>query len=301
MTARHLFLGASWIVRTVRAVRRTPLVLLLALCACGGDGGDSREERPATRAVTGVLDLDKPRAGAPDAGTAAGHGNDGGVGTTSAAAFSFTGRVDPPDSRVAVSEGAVRVEPSGRFTVAVAAPRRGTKDVAVEATRPGHRPWRVDVRVARGPAQRVRVPERDDTAPSAALLLVPGGDVPPVVQASPSRAGERVDVVTLPEPAFRATAAGRDPEGGIGRIRLSVVTTTRCGDRTRRRVRYRPPPQIEDVALPPGARAPVERERSARVRLDAGEGCTVTGEVWAEATDAHGRQAVTHHAGFRFP
>ena len=61
-----------------------------------------------------------------------------------------------------------------------------------------------------------------------------------------------------------------------------------------------PPPQVEKVALPPGARAPVERQRSARIRLDARPGCTVTGEVWAEAPDAHGLQAVTRHVGFRY-
>jgi hypothetical protein len=292
------------IARTVPAVRRTLLALSLLLAGCGGgDDDDAPGDRPpsAARAVTGALDLERPRAGAPDAGTAAGHGNDGGVGTTSSAAFSFTGRVDPPDSRVAVSEGAVRVEPSGRFTVAVASPRSGTKQVRVEATKPGHRPWRVDVRVVRATSQRVRVPERDVTAPSAALLLRPGGGLPDVVQASPSRAGDRPDVVRLAQPSFRATAVARDPEGGIGRIRLSVVTTTRCGDEVRRRVRYMPPPQIANVALPPGAMAPVERERTARIRLDAGPGCTVTGEAWAEATDAHGLQAVTHHAGFRHP
>jgi hypothetical protein len=266
---------------------------------CGGDeGGD--EPGPSPR-VTGSVDLERPRAGAPDAGTVAGHGADGGVGTTSAPVFSFTGRVRPADSEVTVSEGDVRVEPSGRFTVAVAAPRGGTKDVRIDGAKPGHRPWRIDVRVVRGPAARVRVPERDELAPTAALLVDPGGGAPPIVHASPSEAGERPDVTTLPRPAFRAVAAARDPEGGTGRIRLSVTTTTRCGDRERRRVRYRPPPQIQSVAIPPGAEAPVERTRSARIRLDHRPGCTVTGEVWAEATDAHGLQAVTRHAGFRYP
>jgi hypothetical protein len=76
---------------------------------------------------------------------------------------------------------------------------------------------------------------------------------------------------------------------------------TRCGDRTRRQTRYRPPAQIASVALPPGTPAPVERSRAERVALPAPRGCSVRGEVWAEATDAHGLQAVTRHLGFRHP
>ena len=250
--------------------------------------------------ITGSVDLEKPRAGAPDAGTAAGHGADAGVGTTGAAAFSFAGRVDPPDSALRTSEGAVRVEPNGRFTVAVASPSSGTKQLTIEATKPGHRPWRIDVRVVRGRPGNVRVPGEDATAPTAALVLHPGGGAPPVVQVSPSRRGDRVEVTRLAQPVLRATAVARD-EGGTGRIRLSVITTTRCGGQERRKVRYLPPPQIENVAIPPGAPAPVERERSARIPLDTARDCTITGEAWAEATDAHGRQAVTRHAGFRYP
>ena len=283
--------------RTLAAVRRTTLTIALLLVAgCGG----SDDSAPTERRVTGSVDLAKPRAGAPDAGTAAGHGADAGVGTTGAPAFSFTGRVEPPDSAVRVSEGAVRVEPNGRFTVAVASPSRGTKQVTIEATKPGHRPWRIDVRVVRGQPGSVRVPDDDVIAPTAALLLRPGGGRQPVVQVSPSRQGDRVEVTRLAQPVLRATAVARD-EGGTGRIRLSVVTTTRCGDQERRRVRYLPPPQIENVAIPPGASAPVERQRSARIPLDTNRNCTVTGEVWAEATDAHGRQAVTRHAGFEYP
>lgn len=274
---------------------RRPILLCLLLAGCGGGS-----ERPEPLRVTGSVDLERPRAGPPDAGTAAGHGADGAVGTTSAAALSFTGRVSPPDSEVRVSEGDVRVEPSGRFTVAVAAPRRGAKSVRIDAMKPGHAAWRIDVRVVRGAPARVTVPERDATAPTAALVLDAGGGEPRRVLASPSRRDDRPDVVALPRPSFRATAVARDA-GGTGRIRLSMTATTRCGASERRITRYLPPAQIENVALPPGARAPLERERSARVRLPLRRGCTVRGEVWAEATDAHGLQAVTRHGGFRHP
>jgi hypothetical protein len=284
----------------VRRVAVLAALLASAAAGCGG-GSDGDRDRPAPGArVTGVVDLDRPRAGAPDAGTAAGHGADGGVGTTAAAAFSFTGRVDPPDSRVRVSDGDVRQEPSGRFTVAVLSPARGSKDVRIDGTKPGHRPWRIDVRVVRGEPGRVTVPERDPTAPTAALVVRPGGDAPPVVRTSPSRQGERPEVLTLREPRVRVTGVARDAEGGTGRIRVSMTSTTRCGADVRRRTAYLPPPQIENVALPPGARAPAERQRTARLEVAAGRGCSVRGEVWAEATDAHGNQAVTRHAGFRY-
>lgn len=277
-------------------MRRPLLAAAVLLAGCGGsDTPDTPERR-----VTGKLDLERPRAGAPDAGTVAGHGADGGVGTTSAAAFSFTGRVSPPGSAVRASEGDVRTEPSGRFTVAMLSPRSGTKQVRIEATRPGHRPWRVDVRVVRSAPQRVVVPERDATAPTAALVLHPGGGDPPVVLASPSRQGERAELLLRGSRSVRATAVARDA-GGTGRIRVSVTSSGRCRGRPFRSQTYLPPAQIENIALPPGARTPVERERSVRIPIAPRPDCRVTGEVWAEATDAHGRQAVTRHAAFRYP
>jgi hypothetical protein len=157
-------------------VRPPALIPLLLLAGCGGD--DPR--------VDGVVD-------------------GGGSVTTSAAAVAFTGRVSPPGSAVRVSEGTVRVEPSGRFTVAVASPRSGAKRIAVEGTRAGHRPWRATVSVARGRPERVRVPGRDVEAPTAALLVETSPAGAPLVLGSPSQAGDRPDVVALPRPSFRAT------------------------------------------------------------------------------------------------
>lgn len=268
------------------------------MAGCGG--GDDPPDRE--RVVTAEIDLPGAgQAGPPDAGTARGHGAEGLIGTTSTGVFSFTGRVDPPDSRVTVSRGAVRVEPSGRFTVAVASPASGSRPLRVDAAKPGHRPWRAEVRVTRAAPARVTVPERDATAPSAALLFEPGGGAAASVQASPSREGEPPDYVTLARPRFRATGTVRDAVGGTGRIRLSVTTTTRCAEGEERDVRQLPPAQIVDIALPPGASAPVERQRTARFAFPTPPGCSVRGEVLAEGTDAHGRQAVTRHAGFVYP
>jgi hypothetical protein len=285
-------------------MRRTAFLVSVLLAGCGGGGGggggdDDARPRPEPP-ISGTVDLERPRAGAPDAGTVAGHGADAGIGTTSAEAFSFTGRVSPPDSAVRVSEGDVRVEPSGRFTVAVLSPRRGDKQVTIEATKPGHRSWRVDVRVTRGEPQRVRVPERDVTAPTAALVLDRGDGRPPIVVASPSRQGEKAELLLRGARSITATAVARDT-GGTGRIRLSFTRTGRCGGRNVRAQTYLPPAQVERIAVPPGASAPVERERTARVPIAPQPGCRVSGEIWAEATDAHGLQAVTRHAGFRHP
>jgi hypothetical protein len=106
-------------------------------------------------------------------------------------------------------------------------------------------------------------------------------------------------VVKLTRPAFRAIGVVRDPDG-TGRIRLTVVTTTRCGGSARRRVELIPPAQIERVAIAPGVPAPVERQRSAEIRLDTRAGCSITGEVMADGTDAHGRDAVTGHIAFAY-
>jgi hypothetical protein len=278
---------------------RLHVVLIVLAAAAAGCGGSSPAAE-APRAVSGSVDLAKPRPGAPDAGTSAGHGNELVLATTSSDVFSFTGRVTPAGSTVEVSDGVVRVEPSGRFTVATTSPRGGSKELRIGATKAGHRPWSLDVRITRAAPQRVRVPERDGVAPSAAVMLRAGRDAGPVVQPSPSRAGERPQVVALPDPRFRATATVRDGDGGTGRIRLSVETVARCGAETRTRVRTIPPAQIVNIALPPGASAPAERQRTEVIDLGARPGCSYTGELFAEGTDAHGRQAVTAHIGFTY-
>jgi hypothetical protein len=280
---------------------RSRLVLAALVAVVAGCGGESRKPEQPRPAVSGTVDLGKPQAGAPDAGTSAGHGNEAALATTSADVVSFTGRVEPADSTVMVSDGVVRVEPTGRFTVAIASPPSGTEEIRIDAAKAGHRPWSLDVRIKRAAPSQVEVPEGDDEAPSAAVMLETRRGDRAIVQPSPSRAGESPEVVELPEPRFRATAAVRDQHGGTGRIRLIVETLRRCGDTDKALVQVLPPAQIENVALPPGARAPIERQRSKLIDLKDGERCSYTGELFAEGTDAHGRQAVTAHIGFRYP
>lgn len=150
-------------------------------------------------------------------------------------------------------------------------------------TRGGHRPG------------RVAVPERDATPPTATIAVRAGGRE--IVSASPSSPGDELRSVTLRRPRLEATAIARDPEG-TGRIRLSLVYERTCDGVTRRVTQYRPPAQIANVRVAPGAQAPTTRRRSARIALR--PGCSATGEVYAEATNAHGLQAVSRHVRFSY-
>jgi hypothetical protein len=141
----------------------------------------------------------------------------------------------------------------------------------------------------------VRVPERDASPPLALLRLAPGGGAAPVVHRSPVRPRPSAPV-TLRRPEVRATAVIRDPDGGTGRIRLTVKYTANCAGARSRHTVHRPPPQIERIRLAPGTRAPVERRRSGRVPLPAG--CRVTGEAFADATNALGLESFSHPVRF---
>ena len=142
----------------------------------------------------------------------------------------------------------------------------------------------------------MRVPERDATPPLAQLRLEPGGGAPAVVHRSPVRAGRDAPAVTLARPEVRATALIRDPDGGTGRIRLSVHWVADCGDGRRRRTVHLPPSQIERIRIAPGVLVPVERRRSARVPLP--RGCRVTGEAFADATNASGLESFSDPVRF---
>jgi hypothetical protein len=271
----------------------------LAAVGCGGEDPERPAERPR---VTGSVDLSRPAAGAPDGGTVAGHGNDEAIGAAAGSTFAFTGRVDPPDSTVEVEgarPGAVVVEPSGHFSAAVDGLRRGPNTVRLVATRPGHAPWSIDIRVTRGASVEVAVPERDRTPPIAALRVESPG-APPMLTVSPSAPDDRLEPVSLGEPVLTATALARDADGGTGRVRVSATYETICGDSVRRFTQHDPPPQIGRILLAPGTDVPSERSRTVRVRLDVGDGCTAEGDVLAEATNAHDLQAVSRHVRFRY-
>ena len=151
--------------------------------------------------------------------------------------------------------------------------------------------------------RRVTVPADDSTPPSATITLAatdgrrlgsasqPPGDRPP-------------PALRLDTPRVRATTHGRDPNGGVARVRVSVkerVSCVRGGARSERpRTRYFPPPQIERIRSRPGARLYTERSRTLLLTLGkgpcgAGEAVAVEAEVWGEAINGGGLEAVTPH------
>ena len=186
----------------------------------------------------------------------------------------------------------------GAIAIVLVAALAGCGDDEQEPAQPPERPQRggppdAGTRFGHGADDTVVVPERDTTPPAASISAV-GTDA-----VSPSSAGDRPAPVTLDTDRFQATATARDADGGSGRVRLSLVYVVRCGEDERRVTEYRPPAQIASVKIAPGTRVPIERRRSATLRLRVGEGCSAEGDVYAEATNAHGLQAVSRHIRFR--
>lgn len=297
-------------------IRRTAILLAALLLVSGCEGDDEQGERRAARAVTGSAELKSPRAGAPDAGTARGHGADVALGSTSRGSFAFDGRVDPPDSRVTIVNnrtgrpGAVDVEPTGDFTARVTRLRPGLNQFVLKGSKPGHAAWTLEVRIVRAARQvagrrppaelerrrgRVEVPVVDETVPEARLRVERAGGgraIETSNRSPPARAAAR-----LGEP-LRVTAMTRDPNGGAARARVSIRERSSClntltGERTARlTLRYFPPAQIARAKVPPGAVLPRVESRTVRLRFT-GERCSgdwiparVRVTLWADATNA---------------
>jgi hypothetical protein len=117
--------------------------------------------------------------------------------------------------------------------------------------------------------------------------------------------------VELAAPRLRGTTLGVDSNGGVARVRVSISERIACrgaGGRRfeRRRRRYFPPPQIERIRAAPGAVLPRLRTRSLLLSL-IGARCgpnadavEVRGQLWGEAINGHGLEAVTPHIHFSF-
>jgi hypothetical protein len=155
----------------------------------------------------------------------------------------------------------------------------------------------------------VEVPESDTSPPQATITLSAGGA--PLGRAS-QPPGDRGEVlVPLRRLSLRGTTVGRDPDGGVARVRVSIMERITCrrGDSdaafTRLRRRYFPPPQVERIRSTPGTVLPIRRMRSLELRLG-GRRCgpdarprVVHGELWGEAVNGSGLEAVTPHVRFR--
>jgi hypothetical protein len=285
------------------------LVGLMAVAGC--DNNDTKgSERPATaRAVTGTLNLERSRPGAPDAGTAAGHGGDRYVLRAPGPEGSVAGQVKPASAEMEIVDttgrrvARVSVAPGGAFTALLPAlPRRGTITFRLTAYWRDAEPWRTEILASRASSARraaeVRVPADDLTPPTAQMLLQSDGRV--ISSVAPVRP-DRDAPVRLTGPLVTLTGITRDIDGGTGRIRASLKYERICRDAVGRRTHYFPASEIARVRLPPGSMAPTERRRRARVRLIAGgEGCVVRGKTWADATNASGLETFSDQIEFEY-
>jgi hypothetical protein len=150
---------------------------------------------------------------------------------------------------------------------------------------------------------RVAVPERDASPPAAtiSLALADGRTLAEAARGNGARA------VTLDEPRLRGTTTGNDDNGGVARVRVSIREEIECrgadGSYGRLRTRYFPPPQVERIRSNPGARLPTTATRTVPLRLSearcgAGRLTSVHGELWGEAINGSGLEAVTPHLKF---
>jgi hypothetical protein len=157
--------------------------------------------------------------------------------------------------------------------------------------------------------RRVPVPDQDATPPQATIVLAPAGGNAPAQATIP---GEPHDsVVRLPRPGLLGTTLGHDADSGIARVRVSMRERLVCrsaGGVTfeRARLRYVPPPQTERIRSAPGAllstrgRRAVPRDLSSARCGPGAEVMHAEGEVWGEAINGLGLEAVTPHIRFEY-
>jgi hypothetical protein len=154
---------------------------------------------------------------------------------------------------------------------------------------------------------RVAVPDSDDSPPSTTIVLRDtGGSALAIATQPPDE--DHPEQVQLDEPRLRATAEGRDVDGGVARVRVSIREEILCRhpdgrEEERPRTRYFPPSQIERIRSNPGARLPTSVSRTlplalAGDRCGPGEPVAVDGELWGEAINGSGLEAVTPHLRF---
>ena len=153
---------------------------------------------------------------------------------------------------------------------------------------------------------RVTVPERDPSPPTASITLT-AADGGALAETSQPPEDSAPRTVTLDEPRLRGITTGRDANGGVARVRVSIREEIDCRDENgpyrRLRTRYFPPPQVERIRSNPGARLPTSAKRSLPLRLSAercapGRLTAVHGELWGEAINGSGLEAVTPHLKF---
>jgi hypothetical protein len=149
-------------------------------------------------------------------------------------------------------------------------------------------------------ARRVKVPDSDASPPSATIVL----EYPPGrARARAAEPGQEPHTtVRLDRPTLQGTTIGLDENGGVARVRVSIreeITCTAKDEPLRLRTRYYPPPQVERIRSTPGADLPTRKTRSLPIELSTAR-CNsgaeqVRGELWGEAINGTGLEAVTPH------
>ena len=130
-------------------------VALLATGAAllAGCGEKPEPDLARVTAVTGTVNLKRPAAAAPDAGTAAGHRAPM-TASTKRSAFAFSGRVAPASSLVTLrraggNPAAVDVGADGGFRARARKLKQGPNRFVLEGRSSGLKPWRVDISITR--------------------------------------------------------------------------------------------------------------------------------------------------------
>jgi hypothetical protein len=132
---------------------RSLLVLALGAALLSGCGEKPEPAASKVTAVTGMVDLARPAAAAPDAGTTAGHRAPA-TASTKRSSLAFGGRVKPATSTVTLrpARGAaipVKVAADGSFRARARKLKKGRNAFVVEARSPGLADWKVDITIAR--------------------------------------------------------------------------------------------------------------------------------------------------------
>ena len=152
--------------------------------------------------------------------------------------------------------------------------------------------------------ERTEVPESDASPPKAAIVLESPATRAPARASEPGTGDD--EVIRLNGPKLQGVAVGVDENGGVARVRVSVREEIQCaaGSEPRLRTRYFPPPQVERIRSNPGAVLPTRRVRSLPIDLSTtrcdGPPAEIRGELWGEAINGSGLEAVTPHLRFVF-
>jgi hypothetical protein len=207
--------------------------------------------------------------------------------TAALAVVAGCGGEDEPDRPAAAAERTERAEP------ATPAP---PPDAGTQTGHGADRP------------SRVEVPDSDASPPKATIVLASPARRTLDRASEPGKASGMT--VRLDRPVIRGTVVGLDENGGVARVRVSVHEKITCSggpggrEAARLRTRYFPPPQVERIRSNPGALLPTRQVRSLPIELStercAGDRAEIRGELWGEAINGSGLEAVTPHLRFVF-